>query len=112
LRETGFSRGIFAFRAHIGTQLAFEHITLVRFGLALDAISQVERLLFPRHLPFNLIKAGYFLADGRVLNSLPNKKLERHRVPFLLGRSYQPAAATVIRAMTTTVVAILCLPII
>jgi hypothetical protein len=27
-----------AYRAYIGSQLAFEHIALVRFGLALDVI--------------------------------------------------------------------------
>jgi hypothetical protein len=85
---------------HIGTQLAFEHITLVRFGLALYAIFQVDRPLFPRHLPCNHIKAGCFLADGCVLNCLPNKKLERHRIPFPLGHSYRATAATVFKAMT------------
>jgi hypothetical protein len=67
LAKMKLSGDIFAFRTHIRTQLAFEHITLVRFDLALDAIFQLDRPLFPWHLPCNLIEASCFLADGCVL---------------------------------------------
>jgi hypothetical protein len=84
---TRLGRGIFAFTTNIRTQLAFQNIALVGFGFTFDPVSQVERLLFLRHLPHNLIiKTGCFLADGRVLNCLANKKLERHRVPRMLER--------------------------
>jgi hypothetical protein len=88
----GLGGGIFSFRTYIRTQLTFEYITLVGFGLALDEVFQVECLLFLRHLPHNLIEPGCFLADGRVLNFLSNKKLKGHRVPFLLENSYLVAA--------------------
>ena len=61
----------------------FEDIALVGYGFTFDAVSQIERLLFLRHLPHNFIKTGDLLADGRVLNCLANKKPERHRPPFV-----------------------------
>jgi uncharacterized membrane protein YeaQ/YmgE (transglycosylase-associated protein family) len=54
LRWTRLRRGIFAFTTNIRTQLAFEDTALVGFGFTFDAVSQVERLLFLRHLPHNL----------------------------------------------------------
>jgi hypothetical protein len=82
--DEALGRGIFAFTTNIRTQLAFEDIALVGFGFTFDAVSQVERLLFLRHLPHNFVKTGRFLADRRVLNGLANKKLERHPVPLVL----------------------------
>jgi hypothetical protein len=87
LRWTRLGRGIFAFTTNVRTQLAFEDIALVGFGFTFDAISQVERLLFLRHLSHNFIKTGGLLADGRVLNRLANKKLERHQSPFVLAHA-------------------------
>jgi hypothetical protein len=43
--------GILAYSTYIRAQLAFENIALVDFGLALDALSQIERLFLRRHLP-------------------------------------------------------------
>jgi len=82
--DEALGRGIFAFTTNIRTQLAFEDIALVGFGFTFDAVSQVERLLFLRHLPHNFVKTGRFLADGRVLDGLANKKLERHPAPLVL----------------------------
>jgi hypothetical protein len=67
-------RGIFVFTTNIRAQLAFEDIAIVGFGFTFDAVSQVEHLLFLRHLPHDLIKTGGLLADGRVLNCLAKQK--------------------------------------
>jgi hypothetical protein len=64
--------------------MTFEHIAIVDFGLALNEVFEVGRLFFLRHLPFDSVEAGSFLANGRVLNRLPNRKLKRHLVPFML----------------------------
>src|SRR5438132_4620455 len=58
--------------------MAFEHIALVRFGGALNAVLQVGCLFFLRHLPSNCIESSSFLANRSVLNYLPNRKLKRH----------------------------------
>ena len=44
--------------------------------------------------------AGRFLTNGCVFNRLPNKKLKRHRVPFVLADSY-PASAVVSSSAVT-----------
>jgi hypothetical protein len=84
VRGARHGRGILVFIAHISAQLAFENISLVDFGRALDTISQVECLFFRRHLPHDPVETRSFLADGRILNCLSNAKFERHQIPFVL----------------------------
>src|SRR5579863_3461893 len=69
---------------YVGAQLAFEHVALIGLGVALDAIAQIEGLLFQRHLPHDLIEPGFFLAERRVLDGLADRKLEWHRIPAVL----------------------------
>jgi hypothetical protein len=46
------------------------------FGLALDAIFQVDRPLFPWHLPCNPIKAGCFRPMGVYSTACPTRNLK------------------------------------
>ena len=62
--------------------MAFEHVALVDLGVALDAVSQVDRLFFRRHLPGDFEKTGLLLANRRVPDCLPNRKLKRHDRSF------------------------------
>jgi len=80
--------------------MTLEHIAIVDFGLALNEVFQIGRLFFLRHLPFNSIETGSFLADRGVLNRLTNRKLKRHLVPFVLGslsrsRQYLPGNGSI-----------------
>jgi hypothetical protein len=82
---TRLDRGTVTFGTHVSAQLAFEHVALIGFGIALDAVCQVDRLFFLRHLASNFIETGFFVANRSVLNLLPNRKLKMHDRSFRVG---------------------------
>src|ERR1051325_9687264 len=74
--------------------MALEHIALIDFRLAFDAVPQVGRLFLLRHLPGDLVETGLFLANRRVGNALSNGKLEWHGIPSRLDQSHAISSMT------------------